>query len=180
MSEQLSEYEFELTVLDTETLVKESTYHDFDFFLLDPVSFLTLRGIGVVGGTLGTLSRGDGSLSANLMGGVIIQRKEKPIIALQDIHKYDIAVSSPHYLENYIAQAFELETLGYLKPALDKLSSSDTRMPSILQASITADTLARSSMALVSKISSSSRVTISFGNSPNSARNSGIKEACCN
>ncbi|MEC8483480.1 MAG: hypothetical protein VXY99_06645, partial [Pseudomonadota bacterium] len=72
MSEQLSEYEFELTVLDTETLVKESTYHDFDFFLLDPVSFLTLRSIGVVGGTLGTLSRGDGSLSANLMGGVII------------------------------------------------------------------------------------------------------------
>lgn len=122
MSEQLDDYEFKLTVLDSENLTKKGAYQNFDFFLLDPVSFLTLRSLGVVGGTLGTLSRGNGSLTTNLMGGVLLMQQGLPTIPLKDIYKYNVAVSSPHYLENYIAQVFELEALGYLKPTPEKVS----------------------------------------------------------
>jgi hypothetical protein len=95
MSEQLDDSEFKLTVLDSENLTKKGAYQNFDFFLLDPVSFLTLRSLGVVGGTLGTLSRGNGSLTTNLMGGVLLMQQGLPTIPLKDIYKYNVAVSSP-------------------------------------------------------------------------------------
>ena len=126
MSGQLDHYDFDLTVTDAEHLDQSVAQGAFDFALLDPVHFLQFRSAGLLGGNLATLRRGYQDTSTSLLGGVIFTRREVMNVGLENISQSSVAATSPSYLENYIAQIYELKSLGYSYPSTQDLMLYET------------------------------------------------------
>lgn len=121
LSEQLPNYELGLKVIGADSLEEHIDRYQYDLLLLDPVHYLRFRSSGSLSGALLTLRRGYGGQTTSLLGGVIFTREQNQHIRLDRLYQYPVAASTPEFLENYIAQIYELKSLGYHIPSEDSL-----------------------------------------------------------
>ncbi|SBS35111.1 Cyclic di-GMP phosphodiesterase Gmr [Marinomonas aquimarina] len=125
LARKLPDYELELKVVGTDSLEHQIDRYQYDLLLLDPVHYLKLRSSGSLSGALLTLRRGFKGQTTSLLGGVMFTREENQKIRLDNLYQYPVAASAPEFLENYIAQIYELKNLGFLLPSKEALVRYD-------------------------------------------------------
>ena len=121
LESELPDYEFQLSVLDADKLKQDIDRKHYDFLLLDPVHYLKFRSSGSLSGALVTLQRSYQGKSTSSLGGVMMVAAGNNAVTLENLSRYRVAATVPSFLENYIAQYYELESLGYEAPSRDDL-----------------------------------------------------------
>lgn len=121
----LPNYDLDLKVVGVDTLEEQLGRYQYDLLLLDPVHYLKLRSSGSLSGALLTLRRGYEGQTTSLLGGVIFTRQKNQTIRLDNLYQYPVAAAAPEFLENYIAQIYELKSQGFHIPSLDALVRYD-------------------------------------------------------
>lgn len=123
--QKLPNYQLDLKVVDSASLEVQIDRNHYDLLLLDPVHYLQFRSSGSLSGALLTLRRGVNDQTTSLLGGVIFTREQNQNIRLDNLYQYPVAASAPEFLENYIAQIYELKSLGYHLPSTEALVQYD-------------------------------------------------------
>ena len=117
LAEKLPNYQLNLKVVGSDSLEEQVDHDQYDLMLLDPVHYLRLRSSGSLSGALLSLRRSNDGQTTSLMGGVIFTRKQNQHIRLDNLYQYPVAASAPEFLENYLAQIYELKSLGLHIPS---------------------------------------------------------------
>ncbi|MBM6551622.1 EAL domain-containing protein [Marinomonas ostreistagni] len=126
LEQQFPAHEFELNVITPKQLNSSSINPTYDFLLLDPAHYLKARRDGKLDAALLTLKRGYQGQTTSQLGGVMFTRQDNHAVTLKNLAHYRIAATHPEFLENYPAQAYALQSLGYKVPEQDELTLYDS------------------------------------------------------